>query len=363
MAVRVLSEDDRCGAVVDIRSDGVRIAAVLSDLNSREPEILWSHFEPVSPTARSSEEGIIRSLRHAFDKLETAGQKVLNKVYPGLSPEKISVSVAAPLSETVARGFQFPAGKSIDINTKPDKLKKLGSQHGIPSTWFNKLDLDVSPGSVVKVNGNPYQFITLSRGHLKRELEALRNRFYPGAELELQSFVAGCFSVLNDLPHQTGDVCIIDLSPRATELHVVSNGRPLRSRYIDFGLSDLASNASKDLGLSPDQVKHLFSDNDVDIVGNLSEKQRGHWDSAVNDFENRIRKLLTKADAEKLPETAFLSVDPNYWGFAKNRVRKAAEPLVKDTTILPLSAEIFGLKGEEDPIILLNTYIFHTKYR
>lgn len=362
MSTKALEENVRCGAIVDIRSDGVRLAVVLSDSSVPHPKILWSHFEALSK-AKQGETGILNSLRQAFKKMETTGRKALSKIMPNLTPETIKVSVAAPLSETVARGFKFPPGVSVDIKTRAKELKKYQYRTAIPAGLVDRLDLDVTPGSFINVNGSLYQFITLSRGSIKRELESLRDRVYPQAELDMESFIAGCFFAINELPHQTTDICIVDLSPHATELHIVEGGRPLRSHYLDTGLSDLLEEASSRLQLTPLEVRHLFSDNDVDIKTGLSETQREDWDRVTSDFENRLRGLLRRSDAEKLPPTIFLLVDQDYWGFAKSKLAKASEPLVEQGSILPFSKEVFGLNDEEDPIILLNAHIFHCKYR
>ncbi len=247
-------ENETRGVVLDISDSVINIGIVLSKEGQPLPEIVWSFQElvTVAEKQKSIEPRLLVSLLNAFMELENNGFAALRKRGITKLPTLIQVAITAPLAYTVARTVSVTAEKSFRVTEKlfNELETKAGSEAKklCTSQLLTKdLDLEMLSNSTVSLSVNGYpthypfksmatevklsQMITLSSKTIVLELNRLRDKVLPKAEIDIDSFMSIYFRAVLEMSPDITEACFINATTNGTELMVVRDSLPTSSIY------------------------------------------------------------------------------------------------------------------------------------
>lgn len=360
------ADKKRVLALSDIRSDGIRLALVLSKRNDPFPEIIWSHFDalPASYFSKGNEKRLQAAIKSSLARLEMDGLRFLLQHFPELKPETLKVTVSAPLSETVARGVKLSGNIPTEVTTDQIDLIRRGidKRQTVPAEQIlkNRLGVSFVTGPLLPYGQNLYELVTILPTPIYQELVSARERMLPKANLQVEPRLGNYLYALDKIPHKTDSICLIDVTPSATEVCLINDNSIEATGQMSYGMSELEAALSGKTGLPQNQIAHLFKDNDVDAESSLRDSDRLAKNEVYEDFERRLAGLLQKTAGNGLPNTIFLSADPDKQRFLLERIKNLS--LFRDRPSLhAITPKLLRLDDADDLILALNAYIFHKR--
>lgn len=259
---RHLKDKETLGVVLEISESVVSVGVVLSREVEQLPEIVWSFQELVtsSADANSNESRVLVALLNAFAELGTAGLTALRKREITKLPTLIQVAITAPLSYTVVRTVSVTNKDAFKVTQK--LIDELEAKAGVEarkiceSNLLTKdLDLEMLSNSTVSLSVNGYpthfpfkstatevklsQMITLSSKTIVTELNKLRDKILPNAEIDVDSFMSIYYRAVLEKAPNTSEACFINATANGVELMVVRDWLPASSI---FGKASMPSN-------------------------------------------------------------------------------------------------------------------------
>lgn len=353
-------------ALADIRSDGIRLALVLSKPNDPFPEIIWSHFDalPASYFVKGNEKRLQSAIKSSMARLEMDGLRFLLQHFPELKPETLKVTVSAPLSETVARSVKLSGNIPTEITTDHIDLirRGIGKRQIVPAEEVlkNRLGVSFVAGSLLPYGQKIYELVTILPTPIYQELVSAQERILPKANLQVEPRLGNYLYALDRMPHKTDNVCFIEVTPSATEVCLINDNNIESVGQMSYGMAELEAALAGKTGLPQNEIEHLFKENDVDVESSWRDSDRLAKDEVYEDFERRLTSLLQKTAGNGLPNTIFLSADPDKQRFLLERIKKLS--LFRDRPSLhPITSKLLRLDDADDLILALNAYIFHKR--
>ncbi|MCB9819332.1 hypothetical protein H6789_01290 [Candidatus Nomurabacteria bacterium] len=243
------------GVVLDISDAIVNIGIVISKEEQSLPEIVWSHQEKVTATdsLNNTESRLMVSLLNAFTELGNSGFVSLRKKGINKLPSLIQVAITAPLAYTVSRTVSVSSDKPFKVTQKLfDELEKKAGDEArklCESQLMTKdLDLEMLANSTVSLTVNGYpthypfkstatevklcQMITLSSKVIVAELNKLKNKILPEADIDIDSFMSIYFRAVLEVAPNTTEACFINSTLKGAELMVMRESLPVSSTYV-----------------------------------------------------------------------------------------------------------------------------------
>lgn len=353
-------------ALADIRSDGVQLALIKSEPDAPYPEIIWSYFEifPRGHLERENEKVLQATVRAAIKKLEFEGIKFLNTNFPDLKPELFKVTVSAPLSETVARGVKFNSKTPVEINTDlVDEVSRRGlvpTNDSISKTLASRFGLTTASGDVDSFGSEGLQFLSILPTSVFGEIKTGHDRFLNSARLVIEPRIGDYVKAVSKLPHDTNQMCLIDLNDSATELCVVCDGKVKSVCHTDNGTNKLLKSLAHSLNLPESEVAHLFKDNDVNALKSMSDDKQAILASALAEYEEALKVLIKKNTDDTVPTTVFVHGHPEDISFLKDRL-KSLDIWPQSPNILPITPKLWNSDPTLDTPLVITAILFHNK--
>ncbi len=304
------------GVVLDISDSVINIGIVLSKEDQPLPEIVWSYQELITATQtpKGRESRLTISLLNAFMELSNTGFAALRKREITKLPTLIQVAITAPLAYTVARTVSVTSSKPFKVTQKLfSELEKKAANEAKKSCasqlLTKDLDLEMLSNSTValSVNGYPTHFpfkstatevklcqmITLSSKKIVNELNKLRDKILPKAEIDMDSFMSIYFRAVLEKAPNTTEACFINSTLKGTELMVLRDSLPVSSTYLAIEMptnprSKAVSTATKNVSLQ--ELTTLFKNTGDGL--SLPKKMYLHSTSLV---ESSLISLLETA--------------------------------------------------------------------
>lgn len=353
-------------ALADIRSDGIQLALIKSEPDAPYPEIIWSYFEtfPRGHLERENEKVLQAAVRNAVMKLELDGMRFLQKHFPDLKPELFKVTVSAPLSETVARGVKFTGKTPVEINTDlvdmVNRRAPIPANDSISKTLESRFGLTTTMGEVDKFGKDGLQFISILPTSVFTEIKTGHDRFLNKAKLVIEPRIGDYVKALSDLPHDTNQICLIDLNGSATELCVVCDGAVKKVAHTSDGTYKIIKSLAHSLNLPETEVAHLFKDNDVNALQSMSPERQAVLSSALSEYESSLKKLISRNTESTIPTTVFVHGDPADLNFLKDRL-KALDIWPEIPDIHPVTPGLWNSDPTLDTPLVVTAILFHKK--
>ena len=243
------------GVILDISDAIVNVGIVLSSEDKPLPEIVWSHQERVTATdtTKNTESRLTVALLNAFTELGNSGFSTLRKKGISTLPNLIQVAITAPLAYTVSRTVSVSSDKSFKVTQKlfdeletkaANEVKKLCESQ----LMTKDLDLEMLSNSTVSLSVNGYpthypfkstatevklsQMVTLSSKVIVAELNKLRDKILPKAELDIDSFMSVYFRAVLEVAPNTTEACFINATLKGAELMVLRESLPVSSTFV-----------------------------------------------------------------------------------------------------------------------------------
>lgn len=356
----------RAMALADIRSDGIQLAIIKSDSDAEYPEIIWSYFEtfPRGHLERENEKMLQSAVRSAINKLEFEGIGFLRKHFPDLSPELFKVTVSAPLSETVARGVKFNGKTPVELNTDlVDEVNRraiIPANDSISKTLESRFGLTTTAGEVGKFGKDGLQFVSILPTSVFGEIKSGYERFLNKAKLVIEPRIGDYVRALSDLPHDTNQMCLIDLSGSATELCVVCDGAVKSVSHTDNGTNKIIKSLAHSLNLPESEVSHLFKDNDVNALRSMSQNKQTTLETTLKEYEESLKTLLRRGGEDNLPTTIFVHGDAEDIDFIRNRLN-ALDIWPTRPNIQSITPNLWNSDPSLDTPLVVTAILFHKK--
>ncbi len=356
----------RAMALADIRSDGIQLAIIKSESDAPYPEIVWSYFEafPRGHLERENEKVLQAAVRSAVSKLELEGIRFLHKNFPNLTPELFKVTVSAPLSETVARGVKFHSKTPIELNTdlvdEVSRRAPIPANDSISKTLESRFGLTQTAGEVGRFGQNGLQFVSILPTSVFGEIKSGHERFLNKAKLVIEPRIGDYARALSDLPHDTNQMCLIDLSGSATELCVVCDGAVKNVSHTEGGTNKIIKSLAHSLNLPESEVAHLFKDNDVNVLKSLSQDRQAILESTLKEYEDSLKSLLKRNTDDTLPTTIFVHGDNEDLNFIRDRLN-ALDIWPSSPDIHQITPNLWNSDPTLDTPLVVTAILFHKK--
>ncbi|MEX0912979.1 MAG: hypothetical protein WDZ56_00450 [Candidatus Paceibacterota bacterium] len=374
------------GVILDIGSGSVGVAIVASSPAEKFPSILWSYREylPISKDDTDTRNRISTTLLNVFLELDGKGLKILRDKYPHHPPSIIQASLNAPFAYTISRNVLTESAKSMRVNSKLISAlenKATEGAHEQVATALAKKTMNLATLSEVitsvKVDGYsvrlPYdgegsrvslhQLIGLTSTNLIEEIELIRDKVLPKAQIDFDSFMSLYSRALLDIVSFKNDVGLISVTAKATEMMAVSEGDPFISTFLTKGHHSLAGSISEVSGLDMSESLGIMRDNDIDHAKLLNKDKLEAIQSVISSYEDEMTSFIRSlGDALVIPKNIYLQIDKNYEKFFVDSFsRSISKATGLKHTVYPFTSKFFDFDTEADSRILCPAYIFHKK--
>lgn len=375
----------RVGAIVDVSDSKVEVALVCSGTSAAGPEIVWTHFETLSPqSATDSVNSLKKVILSAFNAISKEGIKVLKDLKLPTEISLIQATLHAPYSYTITRSVSLKAEKPVKVtHALVDELeaKANAEAYKMQSAELSRFGVVLHPLSsssvTLRLNGYPAKYpfksvaeeVTLSQHvsfstfDFKSVLEEARNKYLPKVAIDVDSFVSLFYRTAMAVSSKTSDCSLVTIGDTATEFITVRDGLPQHSSFIPFGLNSLSLKISSATGLLPHEARAVTKDNQVDNVDPNNGRYQSALQSATSEYEGELKKLLSKTgDILALPETIYLQSECDHEAFFTPLVERVANSVTGTKhSVHPITSEFFSCSGARDASLLSLATAFHKK--
>lgn len=375
----------RIGAIVDVSDSRIEVALVRSESSRPDPNVIWTHVEPLARVPGGSSEAIVKkAVNNAFAAISKDAIKVLKKL--GL-PESISLiqaSLHAPFAVTVSRSVSLQSDKPLKVTrslAKELEEKAKADAYKIQSSTLVRSGLKLHPLSsavtALRLNGYETKYpwksnateVTLSQHVILATLDFLgilresRDKYLPGTELDADSFISLFFRTVSAVAPKVTDCSIVTIGDSATEFLTVRDGLPQDTYFMPFGLDHLSGEISRSTGLLPHEAKGLTKNDAIEYVALQSEDKKRAATTALANFENELRSLLGKTgDSLSLPKPIFLQTECDHELFFAAMVDRVSKEVTGTKhTVHPVTSEFFACRDVRDASLLSLAFAFHKK--
>lgn len=374
------------GVVLDIGSGSVGVAIVASALNEKLPSILWSYREylPDGSSDMDTKNRISTTILNVFLELGGTGLKILRDMHPGKLPSIIQVSFNAPFAYTISRNVLTNTDKPIRINSKvlsslESRAKEEAKKQVTTALATKATNLAILSEVVtsVKIDGYPVQLpyngegktislrqlISLAPDEFIGQIESVRDKILPKAQIDFDSFLSLYSRAVLDLVSFKKDIGLISITAKASEMMIISDGEPRISNFLTKGHHSLATSISQISGLDISESLGIMKDNDVDYTKSLSETKMEDLKKTISNYEDELTAFFrSMGDSLIIPKDIYLQVDKNYELFFVNSLsRSLSKATGLKHTVHRFTSQFFNFSTDTDSRLLCSAYIFHKK--
>lgn len=333
------------------------------------PVICYSAETPVQPRAEESlESALLRALDRVGQQLIEEGAPELRRQTGSGRPDDVIVSVAAPWQDARVRRQAIAPGKEFAFTRRV--LREAVLNDGDPGPGRVRL-----PDLVVATILNGYdvpepigmrakraEVIVLTASidaTLHEEVRRRVRRLYHTHDVSFTSFAAAAYSALRaKYPHER-DFLILDVSPRATDLAFVKEGRLADVASLPSGVESLLIavrsaerlTVAEEAAREPAEQPGYVSPERNARFSKRTEEARAAW---VRELTTLFRKF---AERHALPRTLFLIADPTAHDYLRRTLDSSAlhalwlsdEPLTVVSVTAEQLASAVRARGQGSP--------------
>lgn len=373
-------------ALIDIGSGSVGVAIVASDYTEDKPVFVWSHRERMAITAEGSLNEELKKLKAAilnvFLELGNTGVRALKKYDAVGKITDIHVAVSAPWSYTATKTVTLEEKTPFEIthklvdelllkatdNTKVQLHEKMMSE---------KLGLDVISDELISLTVNGYMikdpygketttikatklsgvtYSDITNSIVKHQQEIL-----PGAETHFTTFMYQYYQALQKFTPSTSEVCLIDITAKATEMGIVRDGILQYVTHIPTGTYSLASDIVGLCEIPKEEALGYMKDNGVNSVALLSAEVQAQINAVFVTYKEHLAVMFqTTGDSLTIPKTIFLHTDAETESFFGKLITEATSSnSATQHNVHPITGKLFPKVDVSDTALLLSAYVFH----
>ncbi|MEX0931005.1 MAG: hypothetical protein WDZ68_01790 [Candidatus Paceibacterota bacterium] len=373
------SRKTRYGMLIDIGSGSVSAGITTSNASATKPDLVWSMQQIISLEEHHNQkdvlEKIIGALKNVFEASGNAGIRALKAYDRNGQISYVQIGVSAPWSYTITKKVVLVHDKEFELtesileqaeNEAEQQAKKEldslteGQNRNISMT-FSKTIATETKGYVVAVPfGEKMNKITLSRlfcyvdSRLMNVIDEYCERIFPSIEYSVHSFMSLFYFAIRDLPINTSELCIADITSEAIEIGVIRNGILEHTTHIQSGARSIASELTRFGNFShKDTSAYLRDDSTTPTHCKFTVEE------ACALCEAQIAKEMElEAGIVTIPNTLLFHTNAKTESFFKERLVTAFRQ-VHGGNVTPLAApKLFDAHTSEMSALLISAYVF-----
>lgn len=355
---------ERIGAIIDVGSGSVLVAIIASKEGVAEPTIIWNyrehaplrHIESIEQSAKS----VLTALVNALLKFDSEGRRALYEYNKNTKIPEVQCFISAPWSYTITKSINYSQPEPFEITTELiEELvrtaeKKTTLELGQTESATN-LGLAVVARTTMDLLANGYRTqspvgqkaseLSLShasvvtQNYLVEELEQLRSKLFPEAELHKLSKILAFYSVASAIVPNNFDTCLIDITYEATEIGIVRDGSLRYATHTPFGSFSLAREIASITSVPLfEAFQYLHQDEPYHFMEGLSQSQRDDIEKVFLSYVDRLTDLFHETgDDLSIPKQIFVHADLQSEALFMDLIKKAAKRVLKSDAIITLT--------------------------
>ena len=366
-------KSERIGAIIDIGSGSVLVAIISSKVGVAEPTVIWNyrehaplrHIESIEQSAKS----VLTALVNALLKFDSEGRRALYEYNKNTKIPEVQCFISAPWSYTITKSINYTQPEPFEITTElieelvrtaeKKTTVELGRTEsatnlGLAVVARTTMDLLANGYRTVKPVGQYASDLSLShasvvtQNYLIEELEQLRGKLFPEAQLHTLSKMLAFYNVVNDVVPNNFDTCLIDITYEATEIGIVRDGSLRYATHTSFGSFSLAREIATVTSVPLfEAFQYLHQDEPYHFMERLPQSQRDDIENVFLSYVDRLADLFHETgDDLSIPKQILVHADLKSEALFTDLIKKAAKRVLKSDAIVTLVT----------PTILKNTF-------
>lgn len=375
------------GVIFDIGSESIGVSIIESNQSKKLPVIIFSHrvhmrIARLTPTTAAYTRHMREALFSASLMLSRDGLEALGLHNSQARIQKILVTCTSPWSYTISRNVQYEGENEIkitrnliddlvksaeaEINTQIQK-EKGAEQDLLEVVERATVDVRVNDYSIQNPIGLHGKSISLSHitglvpTDIIKAVYEVQEKIFPNVEIRAHTFLLVLYCVLRDLFPKTESLCIINITPEATEFGVIEGGTLIESTTIPFGTNELVRQLMDSLKKTELEIGSLLA---LSESGSLEKTLHDQLEQEFKSFFKKFgESMSTHFVTRRFPKTAFLLVSEPY----RELFVTALTPFIRDVfhadqTLLMINPEILkeiSFRDSVDPYISVTSRFFH----
>ncbi len=371
-----------CAAIVDIGSASVGIGLIISEPNTAQPRIIWSHREfslirDIDAKSWSLKE-IETALVNAFLKLSTDGLKTL----PDSATEikyvtKLFVTISAPWAYTITKTINYSEPQPFVISESLlHELTAAAHRKALESVVTERMvaeaGIETIETETIGIIANGYRLTSYedvktrelclyelsahTHHRLIESIEEVQQKILPRAELYIRSFMAQFYEFMRESKPNTVDCCLIDITSEATEMGVVRDDLLLHTTNTAHGSFSLARNIATLTKVPKEMAYTYLRGGQAFIEEKLSKEKMKELQGIIANYDEEVAKLFKQTgDRLAIPKNIFLHCDADTEAFFVQRIKTVAKQVTGiDHVVHTISSEFVNqnISNGDTPILL-----------
>ena len=389
------NSSERVGAIIDIGSGSVLVAIVVSHSGKKKPTVVWSHREQAPlrtiESLDQSAKSVMTSLVNALLQFDSKGRQALHDYSKHARIEEVQCCICAPWAYTVTKNITYNQNESFEI-TKAliesliESAEKSTQAELAENEAATELGLTIITRSTLDTLANGYrvaigtegkatelqisQVSVVTQQYLVDHLTDLKHKIFSDKPLHKLSYMLALYSVTDELFHDSGDFCLVDVTYEATEIGIVRDGTLTYSTHIPFGSFSLARELAHSTSLPLLQsFQSLHDGYPLPCMSTLSESQQKDIEAALEAYMIRLKDLFAETgDDLSIPKRIYVHTENELEPLYEHLITRAVTAVLKTApTIKPLSSLLTGMvevihpEQNTDTAMLVAAKFFHTQ--
>lgn len=335
----------RYGVAIDIESGSVGIAIVAWGTGTSQ-KVIWN-ARTVMPlrkkiTEREARANVCSVLHDAVRMCGSMGLQALAHHDPSARVATISVSIAAPWSQTVTQTITITRDRPFTITTtvlkEAARKAERATAEALGRDQHAAEHVSILESTLIALSANGYTIENPLGIHSKsltatiaveiadKELmEAITDdmeRTFPRVPVRTQTYMHMLYASLRSMRLDTTHACLIDVTGEATEIGIVRENILTHVSHTPYGVDSL-SRAVADLLNIPlgEALAHLRSGAEIMTKGAALDDVMSLYRTNLGELFGRVGGTLA------LPRTIFLHTDTGADTFLSSQIGQAAREL------------------------------------
>lgn len=379
---QIARSEARYGIVIDIGSGSVGAALVES---SDVPHILWSVREFI-PHAQENNytkimNSIIRALKNVFYSCSTAGIQALKAHSTKAQVTYIQVSISAPWSYTLTKKTRVVSQKKFEftesvLKNLERKIKKEIDADLESLAKRAEQELTVASHQTIQISSGGYaladpigaqlsdvellQLFSIADAQLMDAITEHSERTFPNAELNAYSFMSIFYTALQNLPIDSSELCLADISHEAVEFGIVRHGVLVHTTHVPSGIRCLTAAIAQTCNVPVPEAHGFLRANHRSALGSQSHALEEIFAQFETDIQNELQSDLL---SQRIPKTIVFYSNDRAETFLLERIAKSVRQTGRAGQLLHMTVPHTRTAAvHDDSALLLSAFVLQKHY-